>query len=79
MKAKKRINPVSGSDSEIDQDRPDHQSLFQKFPFAQALTDFSIFSEQRVGLEGSALDLLISWRHDCEVRLQIILIPRQDF
>lgn len=57
----------------------DHQSLCQKLPFAQALTIFSIFYEQRADLEESAPDPLISWRHVCEARLQIILILRQEF
>lgn len=52
---KKRMNPALGKNSEMDR-----QSLCQKLPSAQALTNLSIFSEQRAGLEGSSPDLLVS-------------------
>lgn len=54
----------------------DQQSLSQKLPFAQDLTSFSIFSEQRADLKDSALDSLISWNLVYKARLQIVSILR---
>ena len=55
INSEKKMNPALGKNSEMD-----CQSLCQKLPSAQALTNLSIFSEQRAGLEGSSPDLLVS-------------------
>ena len=66
VQVKERINPVSGRNHEMDQDRHTISASARSFLLHRPWHIFSIFSKQRAYLEGTVPDPLVSWRHDCE-------------